>query len=97
MTRLRLIILGFGLLVIAFLLILPDVDPPDAAGAEATSATLMVRWQVPTPAVRKIRKISKFRPKSITNFSSLETLLKSVKFVHPDFHSSLTLLCLLRC
>ena len=96
MPRLRLIILGFGLLVIAFLLILPDVDPPDAAGAEATSATLMVRWNVPTPVVRKIRKISEFRPNSIAN-AGLETLSDSVEFVHPDFHSSLTLLCLLRC
>ena len=96
MTRLRLIILGFGLLVIAFLLILPDVDPPDAAGAEAISATLMVRWHVPTPVVRKIGKISEFRPNPIAN-AGQETLSDSVEFVHPDFHSSLTLLCLLRC
>jgi hypothetical protein len=96
MTRLRLIILGFGLLVIAFLLILPDVDPPDAAGAEATSATLMVRWHVPTPVVRKIRKISEFRPNPIAN-AGQETVSDSVEFVHPDFHSSLTLICLLRC
>jgi hypothetical protein len=95
MRRLRLIILGFGLLVIAFLLILPDVDPPDAAGAEATSATLMVRWHVPTPVVRKIRKISEFKHYSIA--TGRETLSDSVAFVHPDFHSSLTLLCLLRC
>ena len=96
MPRLRLIILGFGLLVIAFLLILPDVDPPDAAGAEATSATLMVRWHVPTPVVRKIRKISEFRPNPIAN-AGQATVSDSVEFVHPDFHSSLTLLCLLRC
>jgi hypothetical protein len=49
----RLVILGLGLLAIVILLILPEVDPLDAAGAEATSATLMVRWQVPTPVVCK--------------------------------------------
>jgi hypothetical protein len=96
MTRLRLIILGFGLLVIAFLLILPEVDPPDAAGAEATSATLVVRLHVPVPAVRKIRKISKFRPNPIAN-AGQETLSDSVEFVHPDLHFSFALLCLLRC
>ena len=96
MTRLRLIILGFGLLVIAFLLILPDVDPPDAAGAEATSATLMVKRQVPAPVVRKILKINEFRHDCLA-LGGLETLWDSVEFVHPDSHSSLTLLCLLRC
>jgi len=96
MRPLRLAILGFGLLVIAFLLILPDVDPPDAAGAEATSATMMVRWHVPTPVVRKIREISEFRHYSLAN-GGLETLWDSVEFVHPDFHSSLTFLCMLRC
>jgi hypothetical protein len=96
MRPLRLAILGFGLLVIAFLLILPDVDPPDAAGAEATSATLMVRGHVPTPVVRNIREISEFRHYSLAN-GGLETLWGSVEFVHPDFHSSLTLLCMLRC
>ena len=96
MRRLRLLILGFGLLVIAFLLIMPEVDPPDAAGAEATSATLMVRWHVPTLAVRKISKMNEFRHYPLA-IGGLETLGDSVELVHPDSHSALTLLCLLRC
>ena len=96
MRRLRLVILGFGLLVIAFLLIMPEVDPPDAAGVEATSATQVVKRHVPTPAVRKIHKIGEFRHYSLA-IGGLETVRDSVEFVHPDSHSSLTLLCLLRC
>src|SRR5439155_27225253 len=83
-------------LVIAFLLIMPEVDPPDAAGVEATSATQVVKRHVPTPAVRKIHKIGEFRHYSLA-IGGLETVRDSVEFVHPDSHASLTLLCLLRC
>ena len=93
MRRLRLVILGFGLLVIVFLLLLPEVDPPDAAGMEVISGTMMVTWHVPTPAGRKMCASSQY---SIAH-KGLEMLWDSVEFVHPDFHSSLTLLCLLRC
>lgn len=96
MRRLRLVILGFGLLVIAFLLISPEADPPDAAGAEATSASLLARWHIPAPVVRQIRKISEFSHYSLAH-DSLEMVWDSLGAVDPGFHSSLTLLCLLRC
>jgi hypothetical protein len=87
MRRLRLLILVSGLLAIAILLILPEVDPLDAAGAEATSATLIVRWQVPTPVVRKTSGSSHY---SVAN-DNVEILLDSVEFTSPDLHPSLTL------
>lgn len=93
MRRLRLVILGFGLVVIAFLLIMPEVDPPDAAGVEATSATMVVRSHVPAPELRTTSESIHYSGLS----GGLEMIWNSVEFVHPDFHSSLTLLCMLRC
>jgi hypothetical protein len=93
MQRLRLVILAFGLLVIAFLLIMPEVDPPDAAGVEATSATIVVSWHVPTPVARKTTESNR----SVVANDDRNVLSDSVELVQPDSRSSLTLLCLLRC
>jgi len=93
MRRVRLAILGFGLLVIAFLLIMPEVDPPDAAGTEAISATMVISWRVPTPVARKTTESSRY---AVAN-DDLYVLWDSLELVRPDSQSSLTLLCLLRC
>ena len=91
--RFRLIILGFALLVVAFLLVLPEVDPPDATGVEATAATLVKYSSVTAPAVREEVKLIHYR----SDRGALEALHPTAEFIQTDLHSSLTLLCLLRC
>ena len=93
MRQLRLAILGFGLLVIAFLLIMPEVDPPDAAGTEATSATMVVSWHVPKPVASKKTESSRYA----VAYDDLYVLWDSLELAHSDSQSSLTRLCLLRC
>jgi hypothetical protein len=93
MRRLRLLILGTMLVWIALILVLPDVDFFDAAGLEVTSASLISSYFVPTPAVR----VASRPTQGISARSGVEIPSLAAEFVHPDFQSSLTHLCLLRC
>jgi hypothetical protein len=93
MKRIHLIVLGFGLLVVAFLLVLPDVDPPDAAGAEATAVISIRAYSTAAAAVGTQGDF--VRP--VFARDDLAAFLPVVEFVRADSRASLTLLCLLRC
>lgn len=96
MVGLRMTILGFCLLVITAILILPDVDLLDAAGTEVFAAvTVKVRFGAPPSVKLERAALAKCEEKSSTPHADVLELpspvLVSERRSSPDF------LCLLRC
>jgi hypothetical protein len=95
MKSLRSAILAFVLVVVALVLVLPQVDLPDAVSVNRNAATLVGKSLAPNAPV-SARSAPLPHLISLHGFGS-EKFFAAQVVLHPQIAPTLNLLCTLRC